>query len=62
MVYAEAIRYLYAQAPDFQKVGKTAYKPGLDNTLLLDEYFGHPHRRFTSVHVGGTNGKGSTSH
>ncbi|MDR3188747.1 MAG: bifunctional folylpolyglutamate synthase/dihydrofolate synthase [Prevotellaceae bacterium] len=62
MVYAETLQYLYAQSPDFQEVGKRAYKPGLDNTLLLDERFGHPHRRFTSVHVAGTNGKGSTSH
>jgi dihydrofolate synthase/folylpolyglutamate synthase len=62
MTYAEALQYLYSQTPDFQKVGKLAYKPGLGNTLLLDEHFGHPHRRFASVHVAGTNGKGSTSH
>ncbi|MDR0566478.1 MAG: bifunctional folylpolyglutamate synthase/dihydrofolate synthase [Prevotellaceae bacterium] len=62
MTYAETLQYLYAQAPDFQEAGKRAYKPGLGNTLLLDEYFGHPHRRFTSIHVAGTNGKGSTSH
>ncbi|MDR1021755.1 MAG: bifunctional folylpolyglutamate synthase/dihydrofolate synthase [Prevotellaceae bacterium] len=62
MAYAEALRYLYAQTPDFQRTGKAAYKPGLGNTLLMDEYFGHPHRRFTSIHVAGTNGKGSTSH
>jgi dihydrofolate synthase/folylpolyglutamate synthase len=62
MDYAEALQYLYALAPDFQKVGKPAYKPGLGNTMLLDAMFGHPHRRFTSVHVAGTNGKGSTSH
>jgi dihydrofolate synthase/folylpolyglutamate synthase len=62
MTYAETLQYLYAHAPDFQEAGKRAYKPGLDNTLLLDERFGHPHRRFTSIHVAGTNGKGSTSH
>jgi dihydrofolate synthase/folylpolyglutamate synthase len=62
MTYAETLQYLYAQSPDFQEVGKRAYKPGLDNTLRLDERLGYPHRRFTSVHVAGTNGKGSTSH
>ncbi|MDR0711789.1 MAG: bifunctional folylpolyglutamate synthase/dihydrofolate synthase [Prevotellaceae bacterium] len=62
MTYAETLQYLYAQSPDFQEAGKRAYKPGLDNTLRLDERLGHPHRRFTSVHVAGTNGKGSTSH
>jgi dihydrofolate synthase/folylpolyglutamate synthase len=62
MTYAETLQYLYAQSPDFQEAGKCAYKPGLDNTLRLDERLGHPHRRFTSIHVAGTNGKGSTSH
>lgn len=62
MTYPETIAYLYAQLPVFQHVGKSAYKEGLDNTLALDQYFGHPHTRFQSIHVGGTNGKGSTSH
>ncbi|MDR3296858.1 MAG: bifunctional folylpolyglutamate synthase/dihydrofolate synthase [Prevotellaceae bacterium] len=62
MNYAEAVQYLYSQTPDFQQLGKAAYKPGLDNMLRLDKYLGHPHRAFTSVHVAGTNGKGSTSH
>lgn len=46
----------------FSRVGAAAYKPGLDTSLALDSYFGHPHRKFKSIHVGGTNGKGSTSH
>lgn len=46
----------------FQRLGKAAYKADLGNTLLLDEYFNHPHKKFKSIHVAGTNGKGSTSH
>jgi dihydrofolate synthase/folylpolyglutamate synthase len=46
----------------FQKVGGAAYKEGLENTHSLDEHFGHPHRLFPSIHVAGTNGKGSCSH
>lgn len=62
MNYTETIEYLYNQLPVFQHVGKSAYKEGLENTLALDEYFGHPHKKFRSIHVAGTNGKGSTSH
>ncbi len=46
----------------FHRIGQTAYKNSLDNTLKLDEIFGHPHRRFKTIHVAGTNGKGSVSH
>ncbi len=46
----------------YQRVGRAAYKSNLDTTLALDEYFGHPHRAFRSVHVAGTNGKGSVAH
>lgn len=62
MNYQETIQYLYAQLAVFHREGKTAYKANLDNTLALDEYFNHPHRLFKSIHVAGTNGKGSTSH
>lgn len=62
MTYQETLTYLYNSAPLFQHVGKAAYKEGLENTLALDEYFGHPHRKFRSIHVAGTNGKGSCSH
>jgi len=62
MTYEETITYLYNSAPLFQHVGKDAYKAGLDTTLKLDEHFGHPHRKFKTIHVAGTNGKGSCSH
>lgn len=60
--YNEALSWLFSQLPLFSRVGAAAYKPGLDNTLSLDSFFGHPHRQFKSIHVAGTNGKGSTSH
>lgn len=60
--YDEAINFLYSQLPMFSRVGGAAYKPGLETSEKLDAHFGHPHRRFKSVHIGGTNGKGSTSH
>ncbi|MBQ8866924.1 MAG: bifunctional folylpolyglutamate synthase/dihydrofolate synthase [Bacteroidaceae bacterium] len=62
MTYQETIEYLFNSAPLFQHVGGDAYKEGLSNTHLLDEHLGHPHRRFRTIHVGGTNGKGSCSH
>ena len=62
MTYDETIEYLFNSTPLFQNVGKAAYKEGLANTLALDEYFGHPHTKFKTIDVGGTNGKGSTSH
>ncbi len=62
MTYKETLDYLYNAAPAFEKVGAGAYKEGLSNTLALDEHFGHPHRRYYTVHVAGTNGKGSVSH
>lgn len=62
MTYQETTHYLFTSAPLFQQVGGDAYKEGLSNTHLLDEHFGHPHTRFKTVHVAGTNGKGSCSH
>ena len=62
MNYALTLQYLYNVAPAFEKVGAGAYKEGLSNTLALDEHFGHPHTKFKTIHVAGTNGKGSTSH
>ena len=62
MDYKESLEYLYRQLPMFSRVGAAAYKPGLDTSLALDAFFSHPHRRFRSIHVAGTNGKGSTSH
>lgn len=62
MTYQETLDYLFSQLPMFQRLGKAAYKADLVNTLALDEHFNHPHRQFRSIHVAGTNGKGSTSH
>ena len=62
MDYQNTLLYLYNSVPMFQQVGSSAYKEGLENTLALDEHFGHPHQHFHSIHVGGTNGKGSCSH
>ena len=53
---------MFNKLPMYQRVGGAAYKVGLDNTIALLEMLGNPHRNFKSVHVAGTNGKGSTSH
>lgn len=62
MNYDETLDYLLTRLPMFQRSGPAAYKNNLDNTLRLDELYGHPHRKFRSIHVAGTNGKGSVSH
>jgi dihydrofolate synthase / folylpolyglutamate synthase len=62
LTYREALQYLYENLPIFQRVGAAAYKADLTNTLLLCEALDNPHRRLKTVHVAGTNGKGSTSH
>lgn len=62
MTYEEKINWLFNQFPSYQKVGKVAYKPGMETMVAFDEALGHPHRRFRSIHVAGTNGKGSTCH
>lgn len=62
MNYKEAVDYLFTQTPLFQNVGEKAYKEGLDNTLALDRRTGSPHRMYKTVHIAGTNGKGSVSH
>ena len=62
MNYNETIEFLYSQLPVFHMIGKAAYKANLDNTLALDSYFRYPHRKFRTVHIAGTNGKGSVSH
>ena len=62
MNYTEALHFLFNSLPMYQRQGKAAYKDNLDNTLKLDEYFGHPHRAYATIHVAGTNGKGSVSH
>src|SRR6201992_1578806 len=62
MDYAQTIKYLYEQLPVFTRVGASAYKANLDNTIELCKRLGDPQHKFKSVHIGGTNGKGSTSH
>ena len=62
MTYQEAIGYLFSCLPMYQRIGKTAYKKDLDNTLHLCVALGNPHKKFKSVHIAGTNGKGSSAH
>lgn len=62
MTYSETLQYLYNSQPAFHLVGAAAYKPGLGNTMSLMQALGNPHLQFPTVHIAGTNGKGSTSH
>ncbi len=62
MGYNETLDYLFTKLPMFQRSGPAAYKNSLGNTLKLDEVYGYPHKKFKSIHVAGTNGKGSVSH
>ena len=62
MNYSESISFLYAQLPVFHREGAKAYKPGLGNIEALCELMDHPERSFKSLHIAGTNGKGSSSH
>ncbi|MGZ5284443.1 MAG: bifunctional folylpolyglutamate synthase/dihydrofolate synthase, partial [Kaistella sp.] len=59
--YQDAVDWLFVQAPNYQIDGKKAYKPGLQNITRLCEFFGNPQDRIKTIHIGGTNGKGSTS-
>lgn len=61
MTYEDTIEYLYAQLPQFQRIGASAYKPGLERVLKLSALVGDPHKQFKSIHIAGTNGKGSTA-
>lgn len=62
MTYRETLDFLYAQLPMFHRIGPAAFKKDLTNTLALCAHLGNPHLKFRSIHVGGTNGKGSVSH
>ena len=62
MTYQQTIDYLYQHLPMFSRVGAIAYKQDLNNTLALCKALDNPHHKFKSIHVAGTNGKGSTSH
>lgn len=62
MTYNETLAWLFAQLPMYQREGQAAYKANLDNTVAMDAHFNHPHTRFKTIHIAGTNGKGSVSH
>ena len=62
MTYQDTLNWMFSQLPMYQRQGKTAFKKDLSNTLKLAEYLNNPENKFKSVHVAGTNGKGSTSH
>lgn len=62
MTYDETVNYLFNCAPPFQQIGGAAYKEGLENSITLDAHLGYPHKNFRTIHIAGTNGKGSCSH
>lgn len=62
MTYEETTQYLFKQTANYEQQGQAGYKEGLQNSLALDERYEHPHHLFKSIHVAGTNGKGSCSH
>lgn len=62
MNYEETLDYLYERTPAFHKIGSSAYKPGLERSIALDDISGNPHRRYKTIHIAGTNGKGSVAH
>ena len=62
MTYEQTLDFLFNRLQSFHNEGAKAYKPGLEKTLRLAEAFGNPHLHFPSIHIGGTNGKGSTAH
>jgi len=62
MTYQDTVKWMFSQLPMYQKQGKSAYKIDLSNTILLAQHLNNPENKFKSIHVAGTNGKGSTSH
>lgn len=62
MSYQETIGYLFSRLPMFSRIGAAAFKKDLTNTITLCEHLGDPHKKFKSIHIAGTNGKGSVSH
>lgn len=60
--YIETLEWLFSQLPMYQRAGKVAYKADLQNTIDLDNHLGNPHNSYKTIHIAGTNGKGSTSH
>src|ERR1700754_1495736 len=62
MNYQQTIDYLFSRLPMFSRIGAAAFKKDLTNTLALCEYLGNPHQKIKTIHIAGTNGKGSVSH
>lgn len=62
MTYSDTLEFLYNRLAAFHRIGQSAYKPGLDTSLMLSNAFGAPHKKLKTIHIGGTNGKGSTAH
>jgi dihydrofolate synthase/folylpolyglutamate synthase len=62
MNYTQTIDYLFSSLPTFQQIGADAYKPGLERIAEFCRHLGNPQRNFFTIHVAGTNGKGSVSH
>ena len=62
MNYQEVIEFMFNSLPMYQRVGAAAYKANLDNTLAFDKITGSPHKKYKTIHIAGTNGKGSVSH
>lgn len=61
LTYTQAEQYLFTQLPVFERQGGSAYKPGLETATAIDKFFDYPHRQYKTVHIAGTNGKGSVS-
>lgn len=55
--YKETLDWMFSKLPMYQRVGVAAYRPGLEAMKKLDAYLNHPHEKFKSIHIGGTNGK-----
>src|SRR3982751_5406230 len=62
MTYAETISYLFSRLPMFSRIGQAAYNKDLTNTIRLCEFLGDPQKKLKTIHIAGTNGKGSVSH
>src|SRR5688572_30305480 len=62
MTYTQTLNYMYSQLPMFHRIGAAAYKANLDNTIAICDLLKNPQEKFKSIHIAGTNGKGSTSH
>ena len=62
MTYTQTLDFLFSQLPAYHRIGKAAYRSDLENTILLDNYFKNPHFKYPTIHIAGTNGKGSVAH